>query len=83
MSPTLACILLAIDMAGSEAALAAWWMEHKPVLRTLPSADLAAAIARKDARKAALAVPPPGIPPPSMVLPAVRRLPGHDNRRLI
>lgn len=70
-------------MAASVDALARWWLAHQPALRSLSPAELAAAIAAKDARKAALAAPPPGIPPPSMVLPAVRRLPGHDSRRLI
>jgi hypothetical protein len=52
-------------------------------LRVLAPDERQAAIAAKDARKLALATPPPGIPPPSMVLPAVRRLPGHDSRRLL
>lgn len=83
MSQLLACIRLAIDMASSEADLAEWWAEHQPVLRALSPADLAAAIAAKDARKAALAPPPRGVPPPSVVLPPLRRVPGYDGRRLI
>jgi hypothetical protein len=52
-------------------------------LRVLAPDELQAAIAAKDARKAALAAPPAGIPPPSVVLPPIRRLPGYDGRRMI
>lgn len=94
-SPALACVLLAIDMAASTDALGRWWAEHQPALRALAAPERAQAIAAKDARKAALARRPaslpaprperaaPGIPPPSVVLPPLRRVPGYDGRRLI
>ena len=83
MSPALACVKLAIDLAGSLEDLAAWWAEHKPALRALDAAELAEAVAHKDRRKTALAAPPRGLPPPSVVAPPLRRVPGYDGRRLI
>lgn len=83
MSPALACIKLAIDLAASLPDLAAWWADHKPALRALSEAERAEAIAHKDARKAALAPPPRGLPPPSVVAPPLRRVPGYEGRRLI
>lgn len=51
----LAAIALAIECAASVSDLAAWWQSHKPALRRLSPAELATAIAAKDARKAHLA----------------------------
>jgi len=51
----LAAIALAIECAGSVSDLAAWWQSHQPALRRLSPAELATAIAAKDARKRHLA----------------------------
>lgn len=51
----LGAILLAIRCADSVPDLAEWWKAHQPALRRLTPAELAAAIAEKDARKLALA----------------------------
>lgn len=53
-SPLLAAILLAIALAPTAATLAEWWADHQSVLRRLPPADLATAIAAKDAAKRTL-----------------------------
>lgn len=57
-SPLLAAILLAIEEAASVSILADWWRDHQPALRRLSQAELALAIAEKDARKLALAAKP-------------------------
>ncbi|WP_372918739.1 hypothetical protein [Sandarakinorhabdus sp.] len=72
MSLTLACILLAIDLARTVDGLAGWWNTHQPALRVLAPEERAAAITAKDARKAVLLAPPPpprGSAPPEAVAP--------------
>lgn len=71
-SPLLASILLAIECCECVADLADWWRTHQPALRRLPRADLAEAVARKDARKLALAPPTPKATPPSAHAPTTR-----------
>ena len=58
MTPALACILLAIDLARSVDDLAGWWRDHQPALRVLDAAELGRAVVAKDGRKCALARQP-------------------------
>jgi hypothetical protein len=55
VTPALACILLAIDLARSVDDLAGWWRDHQPALRVLEPGELGRAVVAKDGRKAALA----------------------------
>jgi len=57
VTPLLATLLLAIDLAETDADLARWWNLHQRAFRVLAPAERAALIARKNARKAALAAP--------------------------
>lgn len=88
-SPALAAILLAIELCQHPEQLAAWWdwPAHRDARWHLSAEEQAAALAAAKRRNAALEAPPtppdPGIPPPSVVLPPLRRVPGYDGRRLI
>jgi hypothetical protein len=46
------CLILAVDTAASEVALAHWWGEHQAALKMLPRDDLARVVAAKDRRQA-------------------------------
>lgn len=47
-----ACLILAVDTARDEVALAHWWGEHQAALKMLPRDELAHVIAAKDRRLA-------------------------------
>jgi hypothetical protein len=53
-------------------ALATWWGEQQPLLRSLVADDLALVVEAKEARKARLAPPPRGLAPPAVVRPPSR-----------
>lgn len=78
-SPLLAAILLAIECAPSVESLATWWRDHQPALRRLTPAELATAIAAKDARKAGM----DHIAPPAVVFPARSHPLHHAGSRLL
>lgn len=88
-SPALAAILLAIELCQRPEHLAAWWdwPAHRDARWHLSAEEQAAALAAAKRRKATLEAPPYppalGIPPPSVVLPPLRRVPGYDGRRLL
>lgn len=50
---------MAIDLARTQADLAAWWRDHHHVLRMLPLDALTVVVAAKDRAKAALPITKP------------------------
>ena len=59
MTSLSAVCVMAIDLARTQADLAAWWRDHHHVLRMLPLDALTVVVAAKDRAKAALPITKP------------------------